>query len=209
MPGAFGQLRSIPINLQHDPSLIVAPEALLIDSSRELRVRADLPENSAALKLVRRGALNGFSVEFHSKAERRESGIRVVERAELVGLSLVDAPAYPASAAEVRARSGRTLRQRIPSGKNLGCQCAGMQCRWARLVAEPLREAIEEAYEAAVEILAVRGSYGTPLASKSAGSLRAACGRAWSATMPRWRSTSRPARTATQCSATSRTRARC
>lgn len=31
-----------------------------------------------------------------------EAGVRVIERAELIGIGLVDAPAYPASTAEVR-----------------------------------------------------------------------------------------------------------
>ena len=172
-PGAFGTVARVALNLQHDRGMVITPDAMLTDSPRELRVRADLPAGSAALKLVRRGALSGFSIEFHSRAERQEGGIRVIERAELTGLALVDSPAYPASGAEVRARSGRTLRQRIFANRNLRCQCAAVSCKWARLAAGPLREAIEEAFQEAVEIIAVRGSYGTPLASKSAGSVRA------------------------------------
>ena len=53
---------------------------------------------------MRRGALNGIlNVEFHALAERREGGLRVIERAELSGLALVDRGAYPQSVAEVRA----------------------------------------------------------------------------------------------------------
>ena len=122
-PGAFGAVDRIAVNLQHDRSLVVAPDAILADSPRELRVRAELPASSAALALVRRGALNGFSVEFHSRAERREGGIRVVERADLVGLALVDRGAYPQSTAEVRARSGRTMRSSVPYDRSLACDC--------------------------------------------------------------------------------------
>ena len=85
----------------------------------------------------------------------------------------MDRGAYPASTVEVRRRRGRTIRQTIPADTDLGCECASAECKWARLVAEPLREAIEDAYQEAVEVLAVRGSYGTPLASKSRGSVRA------------------------------------
>ena len=110
VPGAFGEVRTIPINLQHDPAIIVVPEAVIADGPRELSVRADLPEGSAALALVRRGSLTGFSIEFHALEERREAGIRVIERAELTGLALVDKPAYPASGAEVRASAAHGWR---------------------------------------------------------------------------------------------------
>ena len=175
LPGAFGEVRTIPINLQHDPAIIVAPDALLTDTPRELRVRADLPEGSAALSLIRRGALSGFSIEFHAKAERRDAGIRVVERAELTGLALVDRGAYPESTAEVRARSGRTMRQRIPSGKNLGCRCSGAACKFARFAQGALDDAIAEGFREGIEdvILASYGNYQTPLASSARGTVRA------------------------------------
>ena len=175
LPGAFGEVRTIPINLQHDPAIIVAPDALLTDTPRELRVRADLPEGSAALTLIRRGALSGFSIEFHAKAERRDAGIRVVERAELTGLALVDRGAYPESTAEVRARSGRTMRQRIPSGKNLGCRCSGAACKFARFAQGALDDAIAEGFREGIEdvILASYGNYQTPLASSARGTVRA------------------------------------
>ena len=173
--GAFGEVRTVPVNLQHDPRLVVSEAATLIDSARSLDVRADLPEGSAALALVRRGALTGFSIEFHSKAERREAGIRVVERAELTGLALVDKGAYPQSKAEVRARSGRTIRARIPSGKNLGCRCSGAACKFARFAQGALDEAIAEGFKEGIEdvILASYGNYQTPLASTARGTVRA------------------------------------
>ena len=102
MPGAFGELRAMPINLQHDPSMIVVQEAALTDGPRALEVRADLPEGSAALQLVKRGALSGFSIEFNAIEEHREHGIRVISKGVLTGLALVDQGAYPQSTAEVR-----------------------------------------------------------------------------------------------------------
>ena len=88
LPGAFGPAPSAPLNIGHDPSLVVldAGDYVLADTPRALEIRAELPADSAALSLVRRGALNGYSVEFHSRAERREAGVRVIERAVLVGM---------------------------------------------------------------------------------------------------------------------------
>ena len=174
MPGAFGGVDRIAVNVQHDPSLIVASDASLIDSDRELRVRAELPANSAALALVRRGAVSGFSIEFHSRQERREGDTRVVERAELTGLALVDRGAYPQSTTEVRTRSGRTIRGTIPSGKNVECRCSGATRKFARIAREGLQGAIDEAFEEfAHEVVAGFGSYDSPLASASLGTVRA------------------------------------
>ena len=174
LPRAFGEVRSIDVNLQHDPAVVVVRDALLTDSPRELRVRAELPAGSAALALVRRGALNGFSIEFQARAERHEAGVRVVERAELTGLALVDRGAYPGATVEVRARSGRTLRQTIPTGTRLGCECSGVECRFAQFMQEEMGAMLERAFASVeTDLLAVRGSYGTPLASASRGGVRA------------------------------------
>ena len=176
-PGALAPIPAVPLTLQHDARtvLIAAGRYVLNDTPRALEVRADLPANSAAIKLVRRGALSGFSIEFHARAERREAGIRVVEHAELTGLSLVDKPAYPASGAEVRARSGRTIRQRIPSNRNLGCRCSGAACKFARFAQGALDEAIAEGFKLGAEdaIVAAFGRYDNPLVSSTKGTVRA------------------------------------
>ena len=72
-PGAFGASPSAPLNIQHDPRLEVlgAGDYDLTDTGRALEVRAILPDTSAAIKLVQRGALGGFSIEFHA---RRSAG---------------------------------------------------------------------------------------------------------------------------------------
>ena len=171
-PGAFAPVPAVSLNIQHDASMTIVPAAgvVLRDGPAALEVRAELPQGAASL--VRRGALRGLSVEFNAIRERLEACIRVVERATLTGIGLVDRPAYPAAGAEVRARSGRTVRQRIPSGEPVACECAGL-CKRVMFMQDAMREAIEAGFQDAVEVLAVRGSYGTPLASKSAGSVRA------------------------------------
>lgn len=171
--GAFGEVPIvIPINIQHDPQMIAAESAILIDTPRELRVRADLPEGSAALKLVRRGVLNGFSVEFHAERERREAGVRVIERAVLSGLALVDKGAYPAATPEVRARGDRggrldTLRGRIPAGRKVACRCSPGKCLDAIFEAGSLDGAVTKD-----EILAIVGEYSDAVASKKRGGVR-------------------------------------
>ena len=183
VPGAFGAVpATIAVNLQHDAAIVVAERAVLADSPRALHVRADLPEGSAALALVRRSALNGFSVEFRAKAERREAGVRVVERAELTGLALVDRGAYPGATAEVRARSGRTLRSKIPYDAFLACECikregpgSGGTCipmvKFSQYAGELMADAFGEADRQ--HVLAVAGNYKRPLGSSSRGTVRA------------------------------------
>lgn len=176
VPGAFGDVERIDVNLQHDCSLVVAHGAMLTDTERELRVRAELPVDSAALKLVRRGALNGFSVEFHARQERREGDVRVVERADLVGLALVDRGAYPQSTAEVRARSGRTMTAAIPTGRPVACECAGGGCSRSMLLQEAMEEMWGEVFEETTRrvVGAYFENYSKPLASTARGTLRGA-----------------------------------
>ena len=181
LPGAFGEVRTVDVNLQHDPALVAVRGAVLTDSPRELRVRADLPAGSAALALVKRRALNGFSIEFHARAERREAGVRVVERADLTGLALVDRGAYPGATAEVRARSGRRLRSKIPYDAFLACECiaqrgpgSGGTCipmvRFTKYAGELMADAFGEADRQ--HMLAVAGNFRRPLGSVSKGTLR-------------------------------------
>ena len=113
-PGAFAPLPDVPLVLGHDDGAVLAAagDFVLEDSPVELRVRVELGEHSEVPALVRSGALAGFSVKFRSLAETRsQGGVRIVQRATLAHIGLVGAPSYPASTAEVRARSGRTRRR--------------------------------------------------------------------------------------------------
>ena len=101
--GAFNPLpTAIPINLQHDENIELVANAQLTDTDTELRVSAELPPRSGYLELVKRQSLNGFSIEFIPERERMDGGIRVIERAKLTAVALVDTGAYPSARPEVR-----------------------------------------------------------------------------------------------------------
>ena len=184
-PGAFGTVIATRLNLQHDVEVRLG-SATLMDGPTALRAAAAVPE--AVHALVRRGALNGFSVEFNARAERDEGGVRVIERADLAGLAVVDRGAYPAATVEARARSGRTLRGLVPVDDPLLCECigqgrAGSECvplvRFQREVVVQMAAAIQGAIATAQrDVLAVFKDYGRPLGSARRGTLRARAGDA-------------------------------
>ena len=97
-PGAFGAVRAIDLNLQHDPDLVVVRDALLIDGfpARAVGCGLNCRKDRRCSRLVRNAVRSTGS---RSSSARRPNGVegvvRVVERAELTGLALVDRGADP------------------------------------------------------------------------------------------------------------------
>ena len=60
VPGAFGDVGTVPLTLQHDPQIVLSRAAVLTDGPRELRARATLPTGSAGIALIKRGAITGL-----------------------------------------------------------------------------------------------------------------------------------------------------
>ena len=107
LPGSLS-FEDVILNVQHDRGRPIArtPETLVLtDSNESLELRADVPETregTDALLLVKQRILQGLSVEFRSVKEHYEAGVRVIEKAVLSGIGLVDKPAYVGSTVEAR-----------------------------------------------------------------------------------------------------------
>ena len=103
----------------------------LTDSSVALTLVAQLPPSQAGddvLSLIRAGVLRGLSLEFLAISARQEDGVRVISKAELSGVAVVDRPAYLDSEVVARnedrqARSRGRVRGRIPYRAELQCEC--------------------------------------------------------------------------------------
>ena len=104
----------LEVHRQHDFATVLArfADVELRDAADSLVMDVrlpDTPEARAAAQDVRDGRLGGWSVEFVPVAEHRESKRRVIDRAFLEGVGLVDDPSYPRSIVELRRRQGRRL----------------------------------------------------------------------------------------------------
>ena len=132
-PGAFAPLGEVSLNLQHDPLRVIADtrEGTLrvFDTAAALSIEADLREGSAELSLLRRRALRGLSVEFVAASERRRAdGLRVIERAALPGIGLVDASSYRSQVELRQAFDDAWLTGEIRFGRPMSCRCSGPTC---------------------------------------------------------------------------------
>ena len=179
-PGALRMAEAVPLNLFHDPERAIAWQpggGLELRQDRAaLTMTASLPPIPAAdraLAMVRAGQATGLSVEFNAVRERQEGALRVIEDAVLSGIGIVRAPSYDSSRVEARRRMGRTVRARVPSDADVECRCSGVECKFARITGDAMRQAFEDAFDKARrEVIAGFGSYDMPLASRSAGTLR-------------------------------------
>ena len=109
--GAFPGVENsdVLLNASHDRSRPLARTngggLTVSDSPQALSIRAELPATREAddtLTLVTAGILRGLSMEFIAHSERREGNVRIVERATLTGLGVVDKPAYSSSVVSAR-----------------------------------------------------------------------------------------------------------
>ena len=106
--GAFGALGDVILNAHHERAMPIARTGAglkLRSGADALYMKARLPKGRDAtntLRLVRAGVLRGLSIEFRALRERNEAGVRVIERAKLMGIAVVDTPAYPGSTVEAR-----------------------------------------------------------------------------------------------------------
>ena len=181
-PGAFAPVPDVPMRLQHDPAMEILPAGsfVLSDTPRALEIRAELSAGSAALALTRRGACGGWSIGFHSRQERRESGVRLIERAELVEVSLVDVSSYPDSLAEVRRGGGGgrgifggrlgTFRGRVPVNKEVDCRCSPGDCTSALFEQGSFDNLLSGG--GGRDVLSVAGDYSAAIGSEQRGSIR-------------------------------------
>ena len=113
--GAFGPdpgRRDVLANWQHSRESPLGRTGggglILTDGPDALRAELTLPATAAGrdvAELAKKHVLRGFSVEFRAAADRFEGGVRVVQRAILTGLAVVDRPAYFDALASLRARA--------------------------------------------------------------------------------------------------------
>ena len=112
MRSAFGPIEDFQmfnLTVQHDRGLGVSADLNFRDTPKGLEVDATLANTTRGkdtLEECRSGILRGFSIEFIALEERKENRVRILDRALLLGLSLVDIPAYSdAKIEEIRSQA--------------------------------------------------------------------------------------------------------
>ena len=175
--GAFSPVPDVPLVMMHDDSLVIAkPGAYILnDTPYALTLRADLPEDSAALQLAKGGELSGFSFRYRATRERLSGRDLVVSRGRLEHVGLVTTGAYPDSLARVRARGDRggrlgTIRGRVPAGARLDCECGPEGCVGALFERGAFDGTLRG--RAGRDILAITDRYEDAIASRQAKGVR-------------------------------------
>ena len=112
LPGAF-EFDDVLLNVQHDRKRPLArtPETMILtDTAEALTLTATLPETRECddiLELVRKRVLTGLSVEFRAVRERLEGRVRVIEKAILSAVGVVDIAAYAGAVVEAREKEDK------------------------------------------------------------------------------------------------------
>lgn len=107
--GLFQGSADVMLNVQHQRARPLAryPGSMALhDGPEELRMAATLPETRDAddvLALVESRVLVGLSVGFVALSERWDGDQRIIERATLDHIAVVDRPSYPDSTVATRA----------------------------------------------------------------------------------------------------------
>ena len=176
-PGSLVVSPDLAPTLGHRTGRVLAygADVRVEDRADALIVSAHLPRTSTADKAldgVQSGRYRGWSVEFFAREETRESGIRVIRKAELPGLALVDHPSYPGSTVEARQRS-RSYFSAIARRTRLGCKCMGSLNRDLQRVefAEGAFSEVLEEVAAGRNVSAIARGAGDVVADTATGSL--------------------------------------
>lgn len=175
-PGAFGDLDETTrwLDIEHDKSRLLAWTGAgleLRDSPEALMVTATLPVtplHDTALQQVRDRRMRGFSIEFVSKEEHRESGIRVISAGSLQGLALVRNPSYTQSTVEVRRGGGFRMSGRIPTNRAMTCKCHRGSCDRVSFA----DDAFDESLDSDRDTLLITSTFDSAKASQSKKTLR-------------------------------------
>ena len=172
--GAFGDLSQADaiLNVQHRRDRPLARTGggglALSDSDKALTIRAELPatrDGDDALLLVRRRILRGLSIEFAALRESVDDRVRVIERARLIGVGLVDRPAYRGSGDIAVRRAGRGLAASFRYGETKTVSDRGRRRKvrvragaFARSIADRGQEIILQSGGDPGKILAAKGN---------------------------------------------------
>lgn len=169
MPGAFGDVSKLDVmmNFQHQRSKPLARTQggglTLVDGGGMLSLVANLPKTQLATdtwELIQSGVVKSASVEYTPILERYENGIRIIERARLDALAIVDSGAYPESvvtASEVRRQTEQrqgalarvietlaTTRGQILLDAPVDCRCSPGVCTEARFQEDAFDDLLDE-----------------------------------------------------------------